>query len=99
MSDDDANYRSAAPPRPVRPAEPIPEPRALATESWAYLIAAKDGTIWLARDYSVIDGVLHFSTTGTDRKQLRLAEVDRPFTEQLNREQGVDVRLPPTALR
>jgi hypothetical protein len=95
------NYSYAEPapdPAPVTraPVQPQPptEERPLTTESWAYLIAAKNGTIWLARDYSVVDGVLHFSTTGTNRKELRLADVDRELTEQLNREQGVAVRLP-----
>jgi hypothetical protein len=83
------------PPRRAAP-PPAPEPeeeRPLATESWAYLIAAKDGTVWLARDYSVENGIIHL-TVGAERKQMPLAQIDRTATEQLNRERGVDVRLP-----
>ena len=86
-------------PEPVRATprvqvRPAPEPqRPLATDSWAYLIAAKDGTIWLARDYSVSDGVVEFSVDAKARKRLPIAEVDQVLTEELNREQGVAVRL------
>jgi hypothetical protein len=71
-----------------------PDMRVLEKESWAYLIAAKDGTVWLAREYSVQNGRLHFVTTGNDRRQVPVTDVDRMATEQLNRERGVDLRLP-----
>lgn len=74
--------------------EPEPDTRPLATESWAYLIATRSGTIWLAREYSVTGGMLEFATNGTTRRRIALAEVDRSLTEQLNRERGVAVKLP-----
>lgn len=69
------------------------ENRPLTTESWAYLIAARDGTIWLAREYRVEGGILHFATMSGTRKGLPLADVNGSLTEQLNRERGVAVDL------
>ena len=67
--------------------------RSLTTESWAYLIAARDGTIWLAREYRVEGGILHFTTMNGNRKRLPLADVNGSLTEELNRERGVAVDL------
>ena len=75
------------------PAEEKPIERPLVTESWAYLIAAKSGTVWLARDYTVANRIVRFTSTAGEQKQLPLAEVDAFTTEQLNRERGVAVRL------
>jgi hypothetical protein len=69
------------------------EKRSLTSESWAYLIAARDGTIWLAREYRVEGGILHFATMSGNWKRLPLAEVNDALTEQLNRERGVAVDL------
>ena len=69
------------------------ENRPLTAESWAYLIAARDGTVWLAREYRVEGGILHFATMNGNRKTLPLADVNGSMTEQLNRERGVAVDL------
>ena len=75
------------------PAEQTSPERPLATESWAYVIVAKDGTVWLAREYRSANGMLRFTTTAGEQRWMRLTEVDVTATEQLNRERGVAVRL------
>lgn len=82
-------YRRAVP----EPAPERAENRPLANHSWAYLIAAADGTIWLAREYRVDGGTLHFATMDGNWKKLPLANVDHSLTEQLNRERGVAVDI------
>jgi hypothetical protein len=72
----------------------VPEERPPATESWAYLIAAKNGSLWLARDYSIRDSAVHIIMQDGQGKQLPLSDLDLTATEQLNRERGVALRLP-----
>jgi hypothetical protein len=38
--------------------------------------------------------MLQFVTTGDVRRQIPMTDVDRTATEQLNRERGIDLRLP-----
>ena len=59
-----------------------------------YLIAFKDHTIYAATAYWVDGDTLHYFTAGNVHNQASLALVDRDFTERLNREAGLDVRLP-----
>jgi hypothetical protein len=59
-----------------------------------YLIAFKDHTIYSAVAYYVEGDTLHYFTAGNVHNQASLSLVDRPLTEQLNRERSVDVRLP-----
>ena len=75
------------------PTEEKPMDGPLGTESWAFLIAAKNGTVWLAREYTVANGLVRFTTSAGEQKGLRIADVDVPTTEQLNRERGVAMRL------
>jgi hypothetical protein len=45
-----------------------------------------------------VDGdTLHYFTAGNVHNQASLALVDREFTERLNKEAGLDVRLPAPA--
>jgi hypothetical protein len=74
--------------------EPPAEERPLTTASWAYLIAATNGSVWLASGYSISDRTLQFVTSDGREMRLPLSNVDRSATEQLNRERGVAVRLP-----
>jgi hypothetical protein len=76
------------------PVEQTQQEAPLTNRSWAYLIAARDGRVWLAREYSVDNGTLQFSTMGAARRELPLANVDRTATERLNRERGVAIQLP-----
>lgn len=59
-----------------------------------YLIAFKDHTIYAATAYWVDGDTLHYFTAGNVHNQASLALVDRDFTERLNREAGLDVKLP-----
>jgi len=59
-----------------------------------YLIALKDHTIYAATAYWVDGDTLHYFTDGNVHNQASLALVDRDFTQRLNREAGLDVRLP-----
>jgi len=59
-----------------------------------YLIAMKDHTIYVATAYWVDGGTLHYFTSGNVHNQVSVAEVDREFTERLNKEAGVDVKIP-----
>jgi len=65
-----------------------------APESSYYLIAFKDHTIYSAVAYYVEGDTLHYFTDGNVHNQVSISLVDRPLTEQLNRERNVDVRLP-----
>jgi len=69
------------------------EERPLATKSWAYIIATKSGTVWIAREYSVRNGNVQLTTTTGETKTVPLSDIDRDTTEQLNRERGVTVQL------
>jgi hypothetical protein len=62
-----------------------------------YLIAFKDHTIYSAVAYWVEGDTLHYFTSGNTHNQASLELVDRPLTERLNRESGVDMRLPPAS--
>jgi hypothetical protein len=59
-----------------------------------YLIAFKDHTVYSAVAYYTEGDTLHYFTSGNVHNQVSLSLVDRPLTEQLNRERNVDVRLP-----
>jgi hypothetical protein len=78
------------------PAPAPPEPTATAPDRGPllYLIALKNNTIWAAVQYSVEGQTLRFVTRRHEQKSVPLAEVDRAFTEELNRERRVDFRLP-----
>ncbi len=64
-----------------------------AGEGSYYLIAYKDHTIYSAVAYYVEGDTLHYFTEGNVHNQVSISLVDRPLTEQLNRERNVDVRL------
>jgi hypothetical protein len=90
------NYSSAPPSGPdaggnrAQPAEQDDS----TTEPSHYLIAFKDHTIYAATAYWVDGDTLHYFTSGNVHNQASLALVDRDFTERLNKEAGLDVRLP-----
>jgi hypothetical protein len=94
------NYNYGTPPPPAGPPDmgsARPQPAAdedTASEPSHYLIAFKDHTIYAATAYWVDGDTLHYFTAGNVHNQASLALVDREFTERLNKEAGVDVRLP-----
>ncbi len=59
-----------------------------------YLIAFKDHTIYSAIAYWVDGETLHYFTSGNTHNQVSLSLIDKALTERLNRESGIDLRLP-----
>jgi len=79
---------------PIQPARPQAE-EPPAAETSHYLIAFKDHSIYSAVAYWVEGDTLHYFTTGTTHNQASVSLVDRELTERLNRDSGVEVKLPP----
>ena len=80
---------------PVRPQ--VEEEPASTLEPAHYLIAFKDHTIYSAVAYWVDRDTLHYFTSGNVHNQVSLALVDRDLTLRLNKESGLDVKLPAPA--
>ena len=68
-----------------------------AADSNRYLLAFKDHTIYSAVAYWTDGDTLHYFTTGNTHNQVSLSLIDRELTERLNRELGIDFKLPPPA--
>jgi hypothetical protein len=66
-----------------------------AAESTRYLLAFKDHTIYSAVAYWADGDTLHYFTAGNTHNQASLSLIDRELTERLNRELGIDFKLPP----
>jgi hypothetical protein len=75
------------------PAEPAAVETAAAEPSH-YLIAFKDHTIYSAVAYWVDGDTLHYFTSGNTHNQVSLALIDRDLTTRLNKDSGVEVKLP-----
>lgn len=65
------------------------------TDSAHYLVAFKDHTIYSAIAYWVDGETLHYFTTGNTHNQASISLIDRELTNRLNRELGLDFKLPP----
>jgi hypothetical protein len=76
--------------------QPMVEPDSTAEPSH-YLIAFKDHTIYSAVAYWVDGDTLHYFTSANTHNQVSLSLIDRDLTERLNKESGLDVKLPPPA--
>jgi hypothetical protein len=75
---------------------PAPAPESAAgEEATHYLIAFKDHTIYSAIAYWVDGDTLHYFTSGNTHNQASLSLVDRALTEKLNKDSGLEVKLPP----
>jgi hypothetical protein len=59
-----------------------------------YLIAEKDGVIRAVWAYWVEGATLRWINLQKQQGQMPLDRLDRALTEQLNRERGVDFRIP-----
>jgi hypothetical protein len=88
---------SPTPPPPAQVRE-YP-PREQEYRETIYLIAHRDHRIEAAVAYWVEGDILHYVTRAHERKQVPLDEIDRAFTEQLNRDRRVPFRLPPLPAR
>jgi hypothetical protein len=85
------------PPQPDAQQQPAPAQatQPATSEPPVYLIAFKDHTIYSAIAYWVDGDTLHYFTSGNTHNQVSISLIDRPLTERLNREMGVDCKLPP----
>lgn len=88
-----------APPKPqmmvLQPeSAPAPEADAGASEAPHFLLAFKDHTIYSAIAYWVDGDTLHYFTSGNTHNQASLSLIDRDMTERLNKDTGVEVKLP-----
>ena len=73
--------------------QPVEEPASIAEPSH-YLIAFKDHSIYSAVAYWVDGDTLHYFTSGNTHNQVSVSLVDRDLTERLNKESGLEVKLP-----
>jgi hypothetical protein len=73
--------------------QPVEEPVSTAEPSH-YLFAFKDHTIYSAVAYWVDGDTLHYFTSANTHNQASVSLVDRDLTERLNKESGLDVKLP-----
>jgi hypothetical protein len=73
--------------------QPVEEPASTAEPSH-YLIAFKDHSIYSAVAYWVDGDTLHYFTSGNTHNQASVSLVDRDLTERLNKESGLEVKLP-----
>jgi hypothetical protein len=69
-----------------------PEP---ATDTPRYLLAFKDRTIYSVIAYWTDGDTLHYFTSGNVHNQASMSLIDRELTERLNRELGIEFKLPP----
>ncbi len=78
--------------------QPSGEPLSITADDQAthYLIAFKDHTVYSAVAYWVDGDTLHYFTTGNTHNQVSLSLVDRALTEKLNKDSGLEVKLPPS---
>ena len=58
-----------------------------------YLMALKDQTIQAALAYWIERSTLHYITRSREHRKVPLDQVDRAFSEQLNRDRRVEFRL------
>ena len=80
--------------QPEQRPETLEEP-ANATDPPHYLLAFKDHSVYSAVAYWVDGDTLHYFTAGNIHNQASMSLIDRPLTERLNRELGIDFTLPP----
>ena len=73
--------------------QPVEEPASIAEPSH-YLIAFKDHSVYSAVAYWVDGDTLHYFTSGNTHNQVSVSLVDRDLTERLNKESGLEVKLP-----
>jgi hypothetical protein len=69
------------------PAEP-------STDAPRFLLAFKDRTIYSVIAYWTDGDTLHYFTSGNVHNQASISLIDRELTERLNRELGIDFKLP-----
>jgi len=73
--------------------QPVAEPDSTFEPSH-YLIAFKDHSVYSAVAYWVDGDTLHYFTSGNTHNQASVSLVDRDLTERLNKESGLEVKIP-----
>ena len=94
----DGEYTTTAPHQTSTVYQPEPESAAepaRAADPPHYLLAFKDHSIYSAVAYWVDGDTLHYFTAGNVHNQASMSLIDRPLTERLNRELGIEFTLPP----
>jgi hypothetical protein len=90
------SMRQGPPPPQMRPpGPPASQQDSDTSPTPGYLIAFKDHSVYSAMAYWVDGDTLHYFTNSNTHNQASLSLVDRDLTERLNREMGVDLKLPP----
>ena len=64
------------------------------TDAPRFLLAFKDRTIYSVIAYWTDGDTLHYFTSGNVHNQVSMSLIDRELTERLNRELGIDFKLP-----
>lgn len=93
----DGQYSQAPRPPAIQTYQPpeAAEPAAAEPDQQRYLIAFKDHTIYSSVAYWFEGDTLHYFTKGDTHNQVSVALIDRELTERLNRELGIDFKMPP----
>jgi len=91
----DGQVTTRVQPQSVYPMQAPAQAEEPQTEATHYLIAFKDHSIYSAVAYWVDGDTLHYFTTGSTHNQASVSLVDRELTARLNRESGLEVKLPP----
>jgi len=82
-------------PPPMQPHQPQVKPQPFnTTDQNLHLIAFKNSLIEAASEYRVEGDQIHWVTRGGQQKQASLSTVDVRFSTQVNRDRGVDFKLP-----
>ncbi len=85
-----------AAPQVYQPAEaPAPSTASATDQQSYYLLAFKDHTIYSAVAYWFDGDTLHYFTKGDTHNQVSVSLIDRDLTERLNREMGIEFKMPP----
>jgi hypothetical protein len=91
----DGQLTTRVQPQSIYPMQPAAAHAEETPEATHYLIAFKDHSIYSAVAYWVDGDTLHYFTTGSTHNQASVSLVDRELTDRLNREAGLEVKLPP----
>jgi hypothetical protein len=92
----DSPYATRVQPQYIYPMQSAPaQAEESPAEATHYLIAFKDHSIYSAVAYWVDGDTLHYFTTGSTHNQASVSLIDRELTARLNRDSGVEVKLPP----
>ena len=87
-------YPSRAPMSAYQPAPSTGASDEPAPSSERYLLAFKDHTVYSATAYWFDGDTLHYFTAGNVHNQASVSLLDRELTQRLNRELGIDFRMP-----